>query len=326
MYGIDKVKLVMDLEDIDIIDEDLFTKKVEGDELVELTFKQIKPFALKCKIDYRKHEVVIEFTGKVLLSCYHQLIRLSNIKMCIDNINKLGICHIKSYMSASVVVCDITNDYEVCNVRELSEYIQNNLSSYKKYTPETLPNGNFVVKKNVTSKQCKKRLTIYDKGKEMYKSENRKFLEDYYNDVNPFSGKCRFELNLNSQAQIRSSLNISDTSLKSVLLAAQSVNPIVEFLSDILCEDIDFEGEQISSVEELKKYALLKICDFDIMKVRSMLDRYKAKGTKMRAMLKPYREILAKLSDKKPTYTRDVILNLVRTTTQITPKMILDCI
>lgn len=326
MFGLDKLKLIMSLEDIDVIQEDSFTKRIQADELTTLEFKQTEPFYLTIKIDYRHNEVVIEFTGKVLLSNYHQLIRLSNISMCIENINRLGIFYIKSYMSADVVVCDITNDYNYCNVRELAEHIENNLSSYKKYIPETLPNGNFTIKKNVTTKQCKKRLTIYDKGKEMYKSENRSFLEDYYNDVNPFSGKCRFELNLNSQAQIRSSLHISDTSLKSVLLAAQSVNPILEFLSDILSEDISVDSNGISNVEELKKYALLVLCDMDIRKVRSMLERYKAKGTKMRAMIKPYKELLAKMSDVKSNLTRETILNLVKTTTQITPKMILNCI
>ena len=127
MFGIDKLKLVMDINDITIIREDVFTKKERGDELLKLEFEQKSPFLLTIMVDYRKRETVLEFTAKVLLSEYHQLIRLSNIHTCLNNINAMGICKIKSFISATVVKCDITNDYPVFNVKDLSSFLQNNL-------------------------------------------------------------------------------------------------------------------------------------------------------------------------------------------------------
>ena len=319
----------MDIDDIEIINEKAFITKEREDELIGLSYNQTEPFSLEIKIDYIKFEAVIEFSGKALLSEYHNLIRLSNIKTCIDNINAIGVCRIKSYMSAKVVKCDVTNDYLVSNVKELSEFIRCNLSNYKKYIPEPLTNGNIVIHKNVTTKKCKKRLTIYDKFVEMNMADNRRFLHDYYGGENPFlyknNNNCRFELNLNSMAQIRSSLHISVTKLKYVLLAAQSVNPICEFLSEILCEDI-ISKELTNTVEDLKRYALLHMCDFDLARVSAELDARKSKGTKLRAMLKPYREMLKSLNNNSNKLSRDYVLNLVKTNTQITPAMICQCI
>lgn len=324
MFGIDKLKLVMPAENVEIIREDAFVKKVLGDEIVGLTFQQEYPFSLKIKIDYCKGEAVIEFSGKVLLSEYHNLIRLQNIHKCFDNIHSLGICKIHHYLSADVPKLDATIDVNNPYNKSISEFIECNLSSYRKYHARHLLNGNFIVEKNVTSKQCKKRLTIYNKYFEMGKANHRRFLKEYYSNENPFVNKnWRFELNLNSKEQIRSSLGIIDTKLIDVLLSAQRCNPIYDFLSDIIDE------ESTPIIENGKKkdyhtYLTLKDCDYDIKKVETKLRQYHSKKTKMRAVLKPYRQMLSAISDRMGGCSRDKILNLIKTETQITSKMILE--
>ena len=324
MFGIDKLKLVMDAENVEIINEDAFVKKVLGDELIGLTYQQEYPFSLKIKIDYCRGEAVIEFSGKVLLSEYHNLIRLQNIHKCFDNIHSLGLCKINYYLSADVPKCDATIDVDNPYDKSIPKFITCNLSSNNKYIARHLPNGNFIVEKNVTSKQCKKRLTIYNKYFEMDKAKNRKFLKDYYGDENPFVKKnWRFELNLNSKEQIRTSLGIRDTKLISILLSAQQCNPIYYFLSEI----IDEESTPIIEEGKIKDYHMslvLKDCDYDIKKVEARLRQYYSKGTKMRAVLKPYKELLSAMSNRMGGCSRDKILNLVKTKTQITPKMILE--
>lgn len=324
MFGIDKLKLVMDVENVEIIREDVFVKKVLDDEIVGLSFQQEYPFSLKIKIDYCKSEAVIEFSGKVLLSEYHNLIRLQNIHKCFDNIHSLGICKINHYLSADVPKIDATIDANNPYHKGLTEFITCNLSSNNKYIARHLPNGNFIVEKNVTSKQCKKRLTIYNKYLEMDKANNRKYLKDYYGDENPFVHKnWRFELNLNSKEQIRTSLGIRNTKLIDVLLSAQRCNPICDFLSEI----IDEESTPVIEEGKIKDYHMslvLKDCDYDIKKVEARVRQYYSKGTKMRAVLKPYKQMLSAMSDRMGGCSRDRILNLVRTETQITPKMILE--
>lgn len=326
MFGYDKLKLIMDIEDIDVINEVAFDKRIVGDEIVGLTFEQREPFLLKIKIDYNKREVVVEFTGKALLSEYHNLIRLNNIRVAIGNINAIGVCRINDYMSAEVVKCDSTIDVNCPHVRVVSDFINSNLSNYRKYIGRYLDNGNFIIEKNVTTKQCKKRLTIYNKFKEMEKAKHRNFLKCYYDDKNPFiSNNCRFELNLNTKEQIRSSLQIANTKLIDVLLAPQHVNPIFDFLNKVISEDVTsiFQG---SKINDYYTELVLKDCDYDIKKVEAKLRLYYSKGTKMRSVLKRYRQMLSIMNDKQGEYTRDTILSLVKTETRITPKMILECI
>ena len=145
MFGIDKLKLLIKIEDVEIINENAFTKKIKGDELVELTYKQETPFYLMVKINYQREEAIVEFTGKVLLSEYHNLIRLGNIRKCFDNINALGICKINNYIIADTLKCDIANDVNVPDVKTLSKFIYSNINSYQKFTPEYIKNGNFIV-------------------------------------------------------------------------------------------------------------------------------------------------------------------------------------
>lgn len=325
MFGYDKLKLVMDIENINVINEVAFDKKIAGNEIVGLMYEQREPFSLKIKIDYNQGEAVVEFTGKALLSEYHNLIRLSNIRTAISNINTIGICEIKNYMSAEVVKCDCTIDVYNPNVKGISDFINSNLSSYKKYNGRYLSNGNFIVEKNVTTKQCKKRLTIYNKFIEMEKAKHRKFLKEYYADENPFVSKnCRVELNLNTKEQIRSSLHLTNTKLVNVLLSAQRINPIYDFLNKVISEDATsvVRGSKIS---DYYTELVLKDCNYDIKKVDAKLRLYYSKGTKMRAVLKRYKEMLSAIDEKQSEYTRDTILYLVKTETQITPKMILEC-
>lgn len=320
MFGIDKLKLILDIRDVEIVNEEAFIKKVQDDELVEMSFKQTTPFQFTLRIDYRKPEAVIEFSGKVLLSEYHSLIRLSNIQNCLDNINRIGICRIETdaILNAQVVKCDVSNDFPVSDVKGLSIFLKGHLSSHRKYVARELANGNFIVEKNVTTQQCKKRLTIYDKGKEMSRVENQKFLEGYYSGINPFVGMARFELNLNSQAQIRSSLCVGEPTLMTILLSARKVNPIHDFLSEIIDDDIDCKYTP-SSIKEYQIMAILKDCDYDIEKVEAKLRSLYSKGTKIRAVLKPYKTTLAKMNDNHNDYTRDSILRLVTTKTHIKP-------
>ena len=331
MFGIDKLKLLIKIEDVEIINENAFTKKIKGDELVELTYKQETPFYLMVKINYRRREAIVEFTGKVLLSEYHNLIRLGNIRKCFDNISALGICKINNYIFADTLKCDIANDVNVPSVKTLSKFINSNIKSYQKFTPECLNNGNFTIHKNVTTKQCKKRLTIYDKYTEMGMAKNRQFLNDYYDGENPFTKKwCRFEVNLTSQKQIRSTLNIYKTTLKSVLLAAADVNPIYDFLSEIISDDVVKVNENNNKVKkgtairDYERYCTLLVNDFDIQKVEAKIRPLCSKGTKVSPVLNRYKEIMKENELNQSTYTKEKILNLVKTETQITFQMRID--
>lgn len=294
MINYDKLKIVSELKNIKIYDENRFNKIVKNSIVTELIFNMTSPFLLCIKLDYADKELVIEFSGKILGNDYPKLISLDTIETCFEHINDMGFCSIDPHamMNSKVVKCDVTKDIPYQDVPCMTTFIRNNLSNYQKYVCRLLRNGNFIVEKNVITRQAKKRLTIYDKGQEMSKVENRQFMKKFGIREDRFHQLCRFELNLNSISQIKTSLNVRDTSLQQVLTA--TVNPIRSFMDEVLAAD-----EQCTQITRAKSYftwLVLKDCHFDIVQVENKIRQiYPSKGTNISKVMKPYRMMLAQL-------------------------------
>ena len=191
-------------------------------------------------------------------------------------------------MNSVVVKCDVTFDIAWDGISNFTEYVRNNLTNYQKYICRRLKNGNLVIEKNVTTRQYKKRLEIYDKGSEMSLIKNRSFRNYYFDGDNPFIGMCRFELNLNSKNQIRKSLCVSDCILHNVLASMQ--NPIVDFLNEILIKNDD--SVEVSDWKSYQMKLVLEDCNYDLQMVEAKLRQYYSKGNNFFKIMKPYRELL----------------------------------
>ncbi len=294
MLTFDKLKLVTSINDIEIIDENQFNVTYQNGVITSMKFYQDLPFLLRIKIDYVCNEVVIEFTGKVLKSDYSKLISVQTIKQCFDNINDMGFCllDVEGIMShAQVVKCDVTRDVTDLDVSQLSAYIGSNLSSYRHYQCRTLRNGNLIIEKNVTTRKLMKRITIYDKDREMRRSDNVKFAEKY-GVLDDFQGVCRFEMNLNTKEQIRSALGVSDTGLMSVLSA--DANPILDYLKEVI------SPPEIMQVKDKKTYIsmlVLKDNDYDLAKVEAKMREFHPRGTSISKLMETYRAVLAQTTE-----------------------------
>lgn len=167
-------------------------------------------------------------------------------------------------------------------------------------------NGNLIIEKNVTTKQYRKRLTIYDKYKEMSKKENIIYMDNFRIDNNSFEGICRFELNLKSQYVIRDSLRISKTTLYDVLYS--TANPIRDFLNDVLADE---QHLPLTSKKSYESYLVLRDCDFDIEKVEmKMRGFYTSRGTSIKKIMQPYREVLIQMQDYKGRDMKQELLSL----------------
>ena len=94
MLKFDKIKLVTNIEDIEILNDRLFNITYTGDNISSMKFYQEIPYLLIVKIDYEASEAVIEFTGKILKSDYKKLISMETIRQCFENINEIGFCNI----------------------------------------------------------------------------------------------------------------------------------------------------------------------------------------------------------------------------------------
>ena len=113
MITFDKLKIVVAEKYITNIDEDIFTTIIKNGQIVEYGYEQQYPYLLYIEKDLIEHELVIEFTGKILQEQYPLLISKDTIHQCLDNINRLGICLIdvsSIITAAQVVKADVTQD------------------------------------------------------------------------------------------------------------------------------------------------------------------------------------------------------------------------
>ena len=309
MLTFDKLKLVTSLHNISITDESRFKKVLRNDALSYLIYTAETLASLTIKIDFDRQEAVVEFTGKILGAHYPQLISYQNIRECFDKINLMGCCRIdaEAMMDSKVVKCDATKDVRYRDIPYLTSYIRNNVKNHQQYICRIPKNGNLIVEKNVMTRQCRKRLTIYDKGKEMSKADNLQFTNAYEIDSQTFDGICRFELNLNSVTQIENSLQILQTTLHDVLHA--ECNTIQDFVNQILADGVDYP------ITDKKSYHILltlKDCDYDIEKVElKMRQFHPSRGVNIGKMMAPYREMLILLQNNKGRDYKGELLDLL---------------
>lgn len=297
MITFDKLKLVANIDAIEVVEVDKFEKVEKAGRRTSLKFFQETPFLLMIKVDYEEQEVVVEFCGKVLGRDYPKLISSETIKTCFENINALGFCHIdvEAMMEADVVKADVTKDVKGIDTHCLTSYFRSHISNYKAYVSRMVRNGNCIIEKNVVTRKMKKRMTIYDKEKEMQKVQNKNFVEANHLE-HAFDNTCRFELNLNSKEQVRTALQLNNNKLKNVL--ASSARPILDFVNQVV--DPAVPSVEVSDKKAYLTMLVLKDCDYDLEKVEAkMRELYPARGTNFKKIMEPYRLMVDQLNHDK---------------------------
>lgn len=293
MIKYDKLKLVADIEAVKITDESRFEIIKKKGLITSRKYYQETPFLLRIKMDYKRGESVIEFSGKILGRDYPKLISSDTIKQCFENINTLGFCWVDTsmMMDADVVKCDVTRDKTLSDFKQATEYIRSHICSYQKFICRKLQNGNVTIEKNVVSSKLKKRLTIYDKEQEMMRSENRSFCTKYGLE-GTFQGLARFELNLSCKEQIRMSLHITDTKLTTVLDA--DYDPINGFLKEVVEEPTS--NVRITDKKSYLTMLVLKDCDYDLEKVEAKMRGFcPSRGTSIKKVMEPYKAMMEQI-------------------------------
>lgn len=298
MITLDKIKIVSSVNNISNIKYDKFQSIIENGTIIEQKITIQTPYLVFIEADYQERELIIEFTGKILRDDYPQLINKTTFHQCLNNINTMGLCHldVEAIMKdGQVVKTDVCRDVVCTDCKTLTKNLQANVRNFKKYKAQNY-GGNFVIEKTAQTKSYKRRLTIYDKGKEIRKANNRDFLSTLNNRdklLDYFDDKIRFELNLNSKEQIRQALDINDTSIHSVLRC--STTPIWNFLDDAI-EDVRSSRSRYSLLE-FKNMLLLQHCKNDLEKVEAIVRQHSSPNTHITQAMKPYRELLVKMSE-----------------------------
>ena len=309
---LDKLKIVVNEKYITNINEDVFTTIIKNGQIVEYRYEQQYPYLLYIEKDLIEHELVIEFSGKILEDKYPMLINKDTIEICLENINKLAICHINvpEVLQNSVVVkADVSHDICCGSYQQLISTLKTSVKNHNKYLSRVI-HGTFVIEKNVVSRSRKVRMTIYDKAAEMQLKANQEYLNRLCNQdevTEYFMDKVRFELNLNSMEQIRKHLNIHDTMLSDVLHAA--ANPIVEFI------DKAFVLEEPAPIDmklrDIERLALLESVDRDVTKLEMIVRKHSSPKSHISQLMQPYRNLLKIIEQKGENYLlsiRNVLL------------------
>ena len=300
MIRFDKMKIVTSIDFIADIDTRVFLTNIRNGEILYYKYQQNTPFTLIIVADYHKNELTIEFTGKILKDYYPKLISEATIRMCFNNINNLGICTLDTEAiinNSSVLKCDVTKDISNQSIDAIISTTRQNLSNYSKWNIKRYYSG-IVIENVVSTTKYKKRLIIYDKGKEFNKIANKNFVESLQNSrfVNEyFENVVRFELNLNTMYQIRQLLNIPNNNLINVLRA--SANPILT----VIDEAVKYEPQRQKS-QTLRDYEhelLLRDCDFDLVKVEAKVRALSSRNTSIKRMMQPYKELYKRLQNNK---------------------------
>ena len=294
------MKLVTKINYINDIDYSKFILNSKEDRILYYKYQQERPFYLLVMVNYQHNELIIEFTGKILLDNYTNLINIYTAKDCLTQINRLGICHlnIDSIMNdCNVVKCDVTKDVESNQIQDITNNIRQNLSNYKKWITRSYQKEGITIENVVKTQKYKKRLIIYDKAKELQTTNNQHFLNAISHPDEMllyFNNKIRFELNINTMDQIRKLLNIPNNSLLEVL--ASKANPILSVIDEAIKYN-DFQQKKLT-LREYEHNLLLKECNYDMSAVEAKVRALSARNTSITRAMKVYKDLYSQMQMK----------------------------
>lgn len=303
MITFDKLKIVTNIKDITDIDTTVFVTQTKDGEILYYKYRQESPFCLMIQADFNKQELVIEFTGKILKEDYPQLINRNNIGKCLETINGIGICRIDTeaiLAHGEVCKCDVTKDISSTQMQKIITQMKQNLSNYDKWTCAKYQGNGLVISNTVKTDRYKKRLSIYDKQKELNKACNREFLNTVSNRqklLDYFQDKIRFELNIDTKAQIRLLLGVTDNRLLSVL--SSNDNPILKVFDEAIRQN-----EVTAYHSDLKEYMmalLIKDCHNDLEEVEAKVRAMIPKTVSVKKKMQPFRDLYMKMHNEVAT-------------------------
>ena len=303
MITFDKLKIVTNIEDITDIDTTVFVTQTKDGEILYYKYKQETPYCLLIQADYNKQELVLEFTGKILMDDYPQLINRNNIVQCLETINGMGICRIDTeaiLAHGEICKCDVTKDIPSTQMQEIIAQLKQSLTNYDKWTCAKYQGNGLVIYNTVKTDRYKKRLSIYDKQKELNKACNREFLNTISNKqqlLDYFQDKIRFELNIDTKAQIRLLLGVMDNRLHSVL--SSNANPILTVFDEAIRQN-----ENTAYHSDLKEYMmalLIRECHNDLEEVEAKIRAMTPKTVSIRKKMQPFRDLYTKMQNEVAT-------------------------
>lgn len=189
------------------------TKNIEIGRWYNTKYNPSIPYDVYIATNYIHQTLEIEFSSKILLERYPELISKDTIRQCLVNLNKLGICTIDIdgvLNNGWVIKADVTKDVDLRLSDEVLNALNQNVANYRRFKWTHYDHKGITFTKDVV--YGKENITIYNKYKELL-SHSRKFVDSLPNRneiMDYFDGKTRFEIRLESAAQIKEQLGVSN--------------------------------------------------------------------------------------------------------------------
>ena len=172
--------------------------------------------------------------------------------------------------------------------REIITQTKQDLSNYDKWEVEKYPNG-ICLRNKVTTDRYKKRVCIYDKGKELKQQTNSSFLQSLHQSqrlLDYFQDKVRFELNIGTMVQVKRMLKIGDNSLIEVLNS--TANPLLSVIDEALKKHTD--SRLFTDFKDYVNSLILADNHNDLAELEAKIRALTPKGTVIKRKMQPYRD------------------------------------
>lgn len=253
MLQFDRIKIRTSIKNFSIPIQNHFMNVMNNEgEIIYTTYSSKVPSLLTMRIDHQRETVMLDFTGKILLDQYPELLSINTIQSAIREIAIRTGCTVNEHAildDAEVLLADVTKDISLSMTPDVKQELFMSCSNVKKWRTEIHKENGIEIRKAVKNKsKCRERLSLYCKATEMLRSENKMFLLSLNNEgsiTEYFQRKTRVECNLTSAYMIKRMLEIESTSLREVL--ESKANPLLKTFRKVF--DLDTTSKTVSTTE-----------------------------------------------------------------------------
>ena len=164
--------------------------------------------------------------------------------------------------------------------------------------------------RDVKSKDCKESLILYNKDKELQRSDNLPFLNSLPNKnqvLDYFNNKTRFELSLDTPRKIRQYTDVKDTYIWDVLNT--TANPLLKVFDSIFGNIVAYTKTKPQDYDTLTMDILLAQYNNDLKQIEQALRGcYKARSGLLKRMnkIQQHLEYKRTSADKQANILQDV--------------------
>lgn len=307
----DTVKFVSDSKNLLSYNDKLFRNDIdlETEKVKSVIYSSHRsnniPFELYIYANNLNQKLTIEFSSKILLGNYPQLICHDNFVECLQNINKLGICKLDEeaiMKDCQFTKLHITKDIDMKLTNDKLTALNRLVGNYRRYK-WTRYNAGITFASDVQSTYDREEIVLYDKETEISLNKNKAFLSmtGKRNEIQKyFKGKTRVEMRLEGKRKIKNELKIPDTSWDSLEMVEN--NPLLKQFNKVFTVETVVECPVMDSLNYFLMYNYVKYYNGNLKRIeQNIKDNVvsKSRGT-LGKQMKKIAEIARTLKQDEP--------------------------